>query len=331
MFRQLTQIATLAPLSILAACFDPPPARPDSDVVFVDVDAGLPVGSPGGPMFESARSFTATVPGLGRAVDVYAPVFSRTQRPSTLPVALLLQGALVEKQHYSTFAQVLASYGFVVAVAEGGRAFGVGPFIDLADVAPLLNWLRAEHARPESPLAGIVDADRVVLVGHSFGGAAALDAAQGVCRFPFCSQPPTWRDDVLGVAVYGTHLADPLARGAVPDVTNDVPVFMVAGDRDGIAGHGSVIKTFERVQHLPKGRLTVIGANHYSITNSDNLPETLDDPNAAALEQRVATQTIARWTAELLRAYALGDAEAYRFVTEIGPASDPNVELIVIE
>lgn len=45
----------------------------------------------------------------------------------------------------------------------------------------------------------------------------------------------------------------------------------------------------------------------------------------------VAMETVARWTATLLRAYALDDADAYDYVTNVRAAADANVDVMIVE
>jgi predicted dienelactone hydrolase len=72
------------------------------------------------PQFESAVSYSTTIPRSDGGVDpadIYYPVLSSTDpEQSSLPIALFLQGALVDKSDYSTFASTVARYGFVVVV-----------------------------------------------------------------------------------------------------------------------------------------------------------------------------------------------------------------------
>jgi predicted dienelactone hydrolase len=72
------------------------------------------------PIFENAVSYSTTIPrsdGGVDAADIYYPILSSTDsNQNSLPIALFLQGALVDKSDYSTFANTVARYGFVVIV-----------------------------------------------------------------------------------------------------------------------------------------------------------------------------------------------------------------------
>ena len=45
------------------------------------------------------------------------------------------------------------------------------------------------------------------------------------------------------------------------------------------------------------------------------------------LDQSIATETIARWSALFLRAHALDDEVAYRYIYDTGDAADDNVRI----
>ena len=165
-----------------------------------------------------------------------------------------------------------------------------------------------------------------MLIGHSFGGAAVLSTIQDMCVFPFCSRGFSFPTELLAGAVYGTDLRDPLSRRPIAPIDNsDIPVIVLRGSLDGLAAPADVEDTFHQIQDPPKALVTVLGANHYAITDANNPPGAIPDGNRPALEQAVATETIARWSALFLRAYALGDPDALDYVTSAGPLMDDNV------
>ena len=65
------------------------------------------------PSFEQASSYSTTIIENNDLADVYYPIASNAGKNS-LPVVLLLQGALVDKSFYSDYASQVARYGFVV-------------------------------------------------------------------------------------------------------------------------------------------------------------------------------------------------------------------------
>ncbi|MEU0481216.1 hypothetical protein ABZ260_18760 [Streptosporangium sp. NPDC006013] len=154
---------------------------------------------------------------------------------TALPVALLLQGANVPKESYSEFAKIVAGFGFAVAVPNHQRAVGPvsGLFPEQSQTNAAVTWAAAENARAGSPVAGRLDADRLVLLGHSFGGAAGLFAIGNTCTVPFCFGPVYQRPAALRAAVfYGASTTTP-GGGAVPIANAGVPVALVQGGLDG--------------------------------------------------------------------------------------------------
>jgi predicted dienelactone hydrolase len=75
------------------------------------------------PLFERVTSYSTTIAANQNPADIYYPQPStRERRRERLPVALLLQGANVDKSSYSDFARIIASYGFVVVVPNQQRS-----------------------------------------------------------------------------------------------------------------------------------------------------------------------------------------------------------------
>ncbi|WP_436775824.1 hypothetical protein [Yinghuangia sp. YIM S09857] len=166
-------------------------------------------------------------------------------RDRPYPVVLLLSGVNVPQDSYRRLATRLCHAGLVavtcdfVAVMPDG-ATATGPGIDVGAVVPggygerattplpaaLLGAL-GEIARPDgdTPLAGLLDLDRVALGGHSAGGTLAVQSAQ-------------YLPGVRAVFAYGAHTRAATALGWPPDtylpVRPGVPVLLAAGGRDGV-------------------------------------------------------------------------------------------------
>jgi len=286
------------------------------------------------PLFEVVNQYNTTIAANGDLADVYFPT-PKDSNPSTdlFPTTLLLQGALVDKSDYSSFASTVASYGFVVVVPNHVRTL-VGPMdqpvtgllAEQQQVNDVLAHMRAENLNQSSPLFGQLDPSKLGLLGHSFGGAVGLNAIQGNCSPPLCFGEFTRPAELLGGAFYGTTFRDPQRGGAIPPINNDgIPIALVAGSRDGVAELAAVEETYDQIQEPPKAFVTVLGANHYGITNEDNL---FRDPSRPALDQALATETIARWSALFLRAHVLNDAGAFDYVYNTGDALDRNARAI---
>ena len=173
-----------------------------------------------------------------------------------------------------------------------------------------------EDTNPSSPIADIVDTDKLGLLGHSFGGAIGLGAIQEED-----TQPP----ELMAGIFYGTSFRDPITNEVLPLNNQDIPTGLIFGNRDGVIQPSSTEETYDEIINPPKVLITVDGANHYGITNEDNL---IREPIRPTLEQDIAVETIARWSGLFLRAHLLDDSGAFNYVYNTGDALDPNVDVI---
>lgn len=304
--------------------------------VFVALGSGVPVAAAtftAAPLFDTVNSYSTTITANGDPADIYFPVLSGSSNSTNaFPIALMLQGALVDKSDYSSFARQVASYGFVVVVPNHQRTL-VGPTGAVTGLYPeqqqlndVLAQMGAENSNSSSPIAGRVDTNKLGLLGHSFGGAVGLNAVQGTCLPPLCFGNFTRPAQLKAAAFYGTSGSDPRFGNAIPPINNgNIATALISGTRDGVSQFAAAQETYNQIQNPPKTFVAVGGANHYSITNEDNL---LREPNRATLDQAVATETIARWSAMFLRAHVLNDAGAFDYVYNTGDALDENVSVI---
>ena len=138
--------------------------------------------------------------------------WGRTPRPGPWAVLVLSHGLGMSHAHYTALATDLASHGYVVLAPDhpyGGFALGPdarlrstdGDAADLgqdsvlaqravewaADASFLLDELSRTGSLLAVRLGDVVDLDRVGMLGHSFGGAAALEACRLDARFLACA------------------------------------------------------------------------------------------------------------------------------------------------
>ena len=296
------------------------------------------------PLFSQIETIETTIPDTGDAIDIYLP----TDANDKLPVALFLQGANVDKSNYSTFASVVASYGFAVVVPNNLRTVELPPpapnltglLPELSQINEVFDYIRT----PESPIAEDIDPDKLVLLGHSFGGAAGLYAIQGFCDIPDCPFGEYDRPDQLtGGVFFGTDLQPTLGAEGVPEAiplldNADIPTALILGTNDGISFPAETEETYEQIQDPPKALIEVEGTNHFGITNQNEplnpptvpaeVPPIFPEPNPQTIPQEVAIDTIATWSSLFLRATVLGDETATDFVFGgTGDELDSNVDV----
>ena len=268
-------------------------------------------------------------------VDIYFPILpNSTEDTFEFPLALMLQGAFVDKAEYSNYASEVASYGFIVVVPNNertlftptGEPLLTGLLSEQEQVNDAFAQMLLEDTDSSSPVFEIVDTDKLGLLGHSFGGGAGLGAIQeDICLFEFCSGDYTRPPELMAGIFYGTSFRDSFTNEALPVDNNDIPTGLIVGDLDGLIPPFLSEETYGQIVDPPKALITVEGANHYSITDEDN---PLSDPNRSTLDQAIATETISRWSALFLRAHLLEDEAAFEYVYDIGDALDENVTVI---
>ncbi|MEV4478922.1 alpha/beta hydrolase family protein [Micromonospora coxensis] len=182
---------------------------------------------PSGPGAYAAGYVDTTVSASGRSFSarIYYPA---TTAGSGQPVATGRFPAIAfghgffqsVSKYYSTLGH-LASWGFIVLAptSQGGLSPSHSAFAD--DLNAALTWAVAQDGTAGSRFAGHVRTDRLGLSGHSMGGGASLLAA---ARNP----------QVDAVANLAAAETNPSAKAAAATLT--LPVRLIAGDRDTIAG-----------------------------------------------------------------------------------------------
>jgi predicted dienelactone hydrolase len=284
------------------------------------------------PLFYSQIAhFSLTIAADGDLADVYFPkLLPGRSHTDELPIALMLPGALVDKSDYSNFASQVARFGFVVVVPNnqrnligpGGQSFP-GLFAEQEQVNQVLAQMRLEDRNPASPIFKIVDTSKLGLLGHSFGGGAGLGATQREFCLPgICSGNYTRPPELKAGIFYGANFRNQQTQQFLPINNDGIPIGLIVGSLDGAALPAASQATYNQILNRPKALITVTGANHYGITNQDNL---VREPNRPSLSQSTSTGTIARWSGAFLRSAMLKDRRALDYVLIVGDALDPNV------
>jgi hypothetical protein len=98
----------------------------------------------------------------------------------------------------------------------------------------------------------------------------------------------------------------------------------VQGTADSKAAPADAVETFGQIQSPPAALVTLLGANHYGLTDVDNPPGADAESSASTLEQSIAVETSARFSAMLLRGWVLDDETALDYL-----ASQPDTNATV--
>ena len=216
------------------------------------------------------------------------------------PVVVMMGGINVAPDTYRWLAHRLVpaglcvvTYALIGSLGPAGR--GITPGIDVAALAPATAGTRpvatalapllesvagiadADADGDGSPVAGRLDVGRVIVVGHSAGGTAALH-----------SSTPEWVPGLQAVFTYGAHTMVSTSLGygdgTVVAVPAEVPVMLTAGTCDGVIAasrdryrsetggdgdvHDPVRRTFEEAIDHRRGDSWLVqlsGAGHFTI------------------------------------------------------------------
>lgn len=186
-------------------------------------------------------------------------------KQTPLPFLILACGGNADKRQYSRYATGLALRGYTVAVMNKiifmpqptETAASTEDTIKVNAATPVDFNRVIEFVQSNKALLGI-DAESVVLLGHSFGGAMALAAARGFCYSFFCGDndpvsttmtesnfPVELSPTVMGAFVYGVSIYQAGFPGEPLDLelTNvnqqtmeSIPFFFFWGEHERLVG-----------------------------------------------------------------------------------------------
>ncbi|MBD2006127.1 alpha/beta hydrolase [Trichocoleus sp. FACHB-40] len=283
------------------------------------------------PLFNDVGSYSTTISANNDLADIYFPNPANLKTGNySFPIALLLQGANVDKSNYTNFASTVASYGFVVVVPNHQKSlpqFGfTGLLPETSQLNAVLVQMVQENSNSTSPVAGVINTQKLALLGHSQGGAVGLSAIANLCLPILCEGSFSRPNELVAGAFFGANLRNFNTQEFIPINNSEIPTALLQGNLDNVALPVNAQKTYEQIQNPPKALITVLGANHYGITNTNNPVGARPDINPT-IAQDVAVETVARWSALFLRASVLDDKDAFNYVYSTGDALDVNVNV----
>ncbi|MFG1829855.1 alpha/beta hydrolase family protein [Micromonospora chersina] len=275
----------------------------------VGVEAAVP--DPGSPGVYAAGYVDTTVQADGRSFSarVYYPA---SAAGNGQPVAAgrfraiafghgFLQGI---SRYYSTLSH-LATWGFIVIAPSSQGGFSPDHSAFANDLNAALTWAAAQDTTSGSRFAGHVNGDRFALSGHSMGGGASLLAAARNPR-------------VVTVANLAAAETNPSAKAAAATLT--IPVQLVAGDRDTIAGIAGNQRPIYDSKPPAKQLRTIRGGYHCGFMDSSSLfcdSGTISRATQLQLSRRLLTQWFLR--------HLNGDATYDEAVWGVPAQTDPAV------
>jgi dienelactone hydrolase len=280
-------------------------------------------------MFEKIACYSTKWKTLGNPIDIYYPnpVFLPSEPGLIFPIAILLPGFKVDRFYYAHYARQVARHGFVVVVPDGITAMrSRAELCAKVEQVPVgLERIALDIQGDTGSFASLLDLKKIILLGHSHGGTISLDAIRGARTVPLISGDYSLPEALIAAVFFGTFLWEDSHK--LPIDNSRIPIALISGSLDSLISPRETRETYEQIQNSPKAYIMVKGANHYGITNRNNPPGSPPELSQPTIEQAVAIETIARWSALFVRTYALNDQIA-RQIYHQSIERDPNVEVL---
>ena len=139
---------------------------------------GVAAGREFGERIYEVRTYEAN-PGVAEFADVmvFYPLTLSFDRPNG--AIAFSPGFRAGADNYEWWGPTLASLGYNVFIFNTNEPTdGLAARADA--LTALVDFIKAENANPDSPVTNKIDEDKIVLMGHSMGGGAALAAADSL-------------------------------------------------------------------------------------------------------------------------------------------------------
>jgi len=206
------------------------------------------------------------------------------------------------------WARLLASHGFVVMFVNSANIANDGPDQKMYALLDAVEALATESVRSGSPIAGLLEASRIAVMGHSLGGSAALYTANGnggsnarIKAVLALSPVP----DTARLAAFGPY----------PNIS--VPAMVLAGAGDPYYSPASFQAEYDTIPSTtPKG-LAIFTSSSEFATGSGSMHNIALVPLGA----HGTDPLVARLGLSFLKYYLAGDAQYQQFL-----ATDPALQ-----
>jgi predicted dienelactone hydrolase len=234
------------------------------------VDIWYPVEAADGAGIPAAEySF---IPGLGYTSEI--SLAEAPAAPGPFPLVIYSHGSGGFRWAATNHTEFLASRGFVVAAPDHPGNTALDAFTGAntdsptnannrpRDVSATIDAVIEASSTPGGPLAGRVDAERIAVTGHSFGGFTALAVASGHTN-PLGSTTPDPRVDVVVTfAPYSLLLSDDELTAV------GVPTLLISGTSDTTTPIATnTERPWELIAGRPLLRVDITGAPHNSFAD----------------------------------------------------------------
>ncbi len=248
---------------------DPLTERPLVTDVWYPADSGT-TGEPSVYEFIPGISYPSELALAGVPVAADAP----------FPLVVYSHGSGGLRYIASYFTELLASHGFVVAAVDhvgntaieaiaGGEPSNEQIAVDrLGDTTALITELLTVSDQPpgDDPLAatlsGSIDADRIGVTGHSFGGFTAIGAVSGF-ENDLASVAADDRIDAVAAIAPATRFFSDEELESV-----DVPTLLLSGTADETTSiEENTERPWELIAGRPLWRVDLVDAGHQSFTD----------------------------------------------------------------
>ncbi|GAA2216459.1 dienelactone hydrolase [Nonomuraea monospora] len=281
-------------------------SAPAGAAVDLSVPGSYAVGYADVSVSASGRSFgarvyyPATSAGSGTAVAA-----------GRFPAVSFGHGFFQSISKYASLGRHWASWGTITIMptSQGGLFPSHSAFAD--DLNAALTWIAAQDTTTGSRFNAHVRADRLGLSGHSMGGGASVLAAAR-------------NASVRTVTNLAAAETNPSAVAAA--ATTSVPMQLVAGTNDTVAGPSGHQIPIYNAKLAPKQLRTIVGGFHCGFTDSGGLG--CDSGSISRATQQAITRRV---TTAWLLYYLHDDATHHDAVWGTSARNDPAVRFLGVQ